>query len=229
MAILPHLGLILAAGGSGQRFTAGQNKLLLIWQGLPIFCHSLRHFLPLLNPAHIVIAVPAGMEPAFREQLARAGSPAAIRCGAGGDTRQDSVMNALRLLPPVVTLVAVQDAARPCTGRELLARCAESAATRGSGVAARRVTDTIKVADPAGLIQATPDRHTLWAAETPQVFRRDWLEAGYARIIATGRQVTDDAQAVEVLGEAVYLVENPDPNPKITYPDDLRLLPTREK
>ena len=226
MAINPQLGLILAAGGSGNRFTAGQNKLMLTWRGLPVFCHCLKNFLPLLNPAHIVLAVPTGMEPMFREQLRQAGLPDDIRIVAGGANRQDSVMNALQALPPAVTLVAVQDAARPCTTMELLARCVDSAVAHGSGVAARRVTDTVKIADAAGRIKATPDRSTLWAAETPQVYRRELLESGYARIAAAGSRITDDAQAVEALGETVYLVENSTPNLKITYPDDLRLLPT---
>jgi 2-C-methyl-D-erythritol 4-phosphate cytidylyltransferase len=222
--VIPGLGLVVAAGGSGQRFGRGRNKLLVRWRGLALFCHSLATFLPLLRPGRIVIAAPPHLHPRFRRELQRAGLPEAIRLVAGGATRQESVAHGVRALPAAVTLVAVQDGARPCTAAALLAACAESARRRGSGVAARRVTDTIKLVEADGRVSGTPPRERLFAAETPQVFRRALLERGLAAAAAAGLTVTDDAQAVEAIGSPVYLVVHDGENPKITFPGDLRRL-----
>lgn len=219
--LFPELGLVVAAAGAGRRFGAGRNKLLEPWRGRPVFIHCLLELLPLVPPGQAVLVVPAVAESAFRAALAAAGLAAQVRLVTGGDERQESVWNGVRALPAAATVIAVQDAARPQTTAVLLAACAESARRCGSGVAARRVTDTIKVAAPDGRVVQTPDRATLWAAETPQVFRRDLLERALAAARAAGRRVTDDAQAVEALGEPVFLVENAVLNPKITFAHDL--------
>ncbi len=217
---LPDVCLSVAAGGLSRRFGV-RNTLLCPLDGLPVFCHCLKSLLPLLNPAHIVLVVPQNDQQRFRDELAKAGLSADIRVVAGGGTRQQSVISGLRVLPESVTIVAVQDAARPYTSPELLKACVDSARQRGSGIAARAVTDTIKVVDPDGRIRATPPRHSLRAAETPQTFRRDLLEQGYAQVIKQGLEVTDDGQAVELLHETVYVVEHEDNNAKITFAEDL--------
>ena len=222
--VIADVGLVLACGGSGQRFGADRNKLLENWQGLPLFCHSLRAFLPLLNPDHVVVVCPAALVATFRTILGESGFPAGVRIVPGGAQRQDSVEAGLLALPPAVAIVAVQDGARPLSSAELLLRCVASARDHGSGVAARRVTDTIKIADARGRVSATPDRTTLWAAETPQVFRRETLTAALRQARESGRKVTDDAQAVELLGKPVFLVEHARMNPKITFPDDVARL-----
>ncbi|MEI8079663.1 MAG: 2-C-methyl-D-erythritol 4-phosphate cytidylyltransferase [bacterium] len=219
--LFPELGLVVAAGGAGRRFGAGRNKLLDPWRGRPVFMHCLLELLPLVPPGHVVLVVPAAAAPLFRDALDVAALSARVRLVTGGDERQDSVWNGVRALPPAATVVAVQDAARPQTTAALLVACAESARRCGSGVAARRVTDTIKVAAVDGRVLQTPARTTLWAAETPQVFRRDLLERALAAARAGGWRVTDDAQAVEALDEPVFLVENTAPNPKITFAHDL--------
>ena len=218
------LGLILACGGSGQRFGAERNKLLLEWRGLALFCHPLRAFLTLAPPEHAVVVVPAPLLDAFRAAMDSAGIPRAVRVIAGGAARQDSVANGLAALPRAVRIVAVQDGARPCTTAELFLACAESAREYGSGIAARPVTDTIKVADSAGNVKSTPDRATLWAAETPQTFRRERLEGGLHFVRLNNLAVTDDAQAVELAGHATRLVTATAPNPKITFPEDVARL-----
>ena len=115
-------------------------------------------------------------------------------------------------------------AARPLTSLDVLCRCLAAARLGGSGVAARRVTDTIKVADAAGRVIATPDRATLWAAETPQVFRRTDLERAYSAALCAGRYPTDEAAAIAALGLPVQLVESLLPNPKVTHPNDAALV-----
>jgi 2-C-methyl-D-erythritol 4-phosphate cytidylyltransferase len=219
--IMSDVGLVVAASGQSSRFGSGKNKLLRLLSGQPVFCHCLRNFLPGLNPANIVLCVSADLRDEFGEALLQAGLPPEIRLVIGGDSRQESVFRGLQALPASVKIVAVQDAARPYSSLGLLRACVESARERGSGVAAHKVTDTIKVAAPDGLVSSTPNRSTLWAAETPQVFQRELLDRAYRQVFASGRDVTDDAQAVELLPSPVYLVEHLAGNAKITYPADL--------
>lgn len=211
------LGLLIAAGGSSRRFGGG-SKLLAPLAGRPVFLHCLERLLPCVREGCCVMAVPREELAAFRERLDGAGM-SSVRLVAGGAERSDSVAAALSALPREAFIVGIQDAARPLTTASLLLRCVESARMFGSGVAAHRVNDTIKVASPDGLVVSTPERATLWAAETPQVFRREWLvEACRLR-----QRVTDDAQAVQLTGHVVHLVENSQLNLKITRAVDLRI------
>jgi 2-C-methyl-D-erythritol 4-phosphate cytidylyltransferase len=220
------VALVIVAAGRGTRFRASENKLLAPLSGLPVVCHCLRRFAAVIRPEMMVLVVPRGQGPAFAAALrqARIGR---ITMVTGGAARQDSVALGLAAVPPTARYVAVQDAARPFTSATLLRQCIRSARQHGSGVAARRVTDTIKVASAAGRVQSTPDRGTLWAAETPQVFRRDVLAAAYARVKQEHEQVTDDAQAVERLGHTVVLVEHTEDNRKITYAADFETVAAR--
>jgi len=227
VGIVPGVGLVVAGGGRGRRFGSNRNKLLVDLNGLPLFCHCLRNLAPIVRPRNIVLVAPAELQSEFHRALVEAGLPEVIRVIPGGNTRQESVLLGIEALPPDVKVVAIQDAARPHTSARLLAACIESAKVRGSGVAARVVTDTVKIVDTEGRVLDTPDRATLRAAETPQVFRRDLIVRAYRHVAENGLSVTDDARAVELLQEPVYLVEHADRNPKITYPDDIEDIRSR--
>jgi 2-C-methyl-D-erythritol 4-phosphate cytidylyltransferase len=220
--LLSDCGLIVAAGGSSSRFAQG-NKLLVDLAGLPVFCHCLRAFLPLVPPGQVVLVVPAAQEEDFLAALTAADMQDRLCVVHGGDSRQASVQAGLAALPSSATLVAVQDAARPLVTAELLSRCVLSTRQVGSGVAAHRVVDTIKTATAAGLVSDTLERQRLWAAETPQVFRSDWLTQAYARVSEHNLAVTDDAEAVQLAGYPVQLVESRQANVKITHGADLIL------
>jgi len=215
------VALVVVAAGRNERFGSAVNKLLIPLLGLPVVCHCLRRFAPVIRPEMTVLVVPQDQEPAFAAALRKA-RIRGVTLVAGGPARQDSVALGLAAVPPVARYVAVQDAARPFASAALLLQCIEAARKHGSGVAARRVTDTIKVASKAGRVRSTPDRRTLWAAETPQVFRREVLVTAYARVCQRRKQVTDDAQAVELLGKPVFLVEHSEDNRKITFASDLK-------
>jgi 2-C-methyl-D-erythritol 4-phosphate cytidylyltransferase len=117
--------------------------------------------------------------------------------------------------------VAVHDGARPLIDPSQITRCIHKAADTGAAATARRVTETLKRANPDGQVLESIDREGVWVMETPQVFRLSLLRAAYAEIIDSGASVTDEVSAVERAGCAVWLVENFTPNPKITLPGDL--------
>lgn len=210
-------GLVIAAGGSSRRF--GGNKLFEMLLGKPVFLHSLERLSPFVDET--VLVVPESEKAHFADELAKHGLLERVRVVVGGSDRGASVLNGVLALRDDVEVVAVQDAARPYTSVDLLQRCLASAMEHGSGVAAHRVTDTIKVATPEGIVIDTPDRSTLWAAETPQAFLRQLLIEGYRKCSDAGAAITDDAQAVQALGVDVRLVENTENNMKITYRKDL--------
>lgn len=214
------VGIVVAAGGAAQRFGIGRNKLLCDLNGLPLVCHCLLTFLERVPAPNIVLVVPTAADAEFGDALRRC-SLDCVRRIPGGSTRQESVWAGINALPEGVEIVAIHDAARPFTTNDLLAECVASARRRGSGVAAHRVTDTIKIAKADGEVVSTPDRTILWAAETPQVFQRRLIESGYGRLKFSGERLTDDAQAVEACGGKVHLVDHDSPNPKITFARDL--------
>lgn len=220
MTAFPEAGLVVAAGGGSRRF-GERNKLLELLGDVPVFVHCLRRLGSVIPPERTVLVVPQAERDTFAAVLESQGLP--IRLVAGGDSRPASVLAGLRALPVEVTLAAVQDAARPFTTAELLEQCLLSARTHGSGVAARTITDTVKTVDEQEFVLTTPDRATLRATETPQVFPRAKLIAAYRSCIEQGILPSDEAQACESLGQPVHLVVHDAANPKLTYTSDLPL------
>ncbi len=214
------LGLVIVAGGSSRRF-GSSNKLFEKLHGKCLFLHCLENLVPFVGAAHTVLVVPEGADELFREQMPP--SLNEVKLVHGGAERSASALAGIQALPSEVNYVAIQDAARPFATAALLESCFKEAIACGGAIAAHRVTDTIKVASPDGFIQETPERSKLWAAETPQLFRRDWITDAYIYCIQNNIHVTDDAQAVQLLEHPVRLVENTSCNMKITYPDELKL------
>ncbi len=135
----------------------------------------------------------------------------------GGRRRQDSVLNALNVLGEV-DIVIVHDGARPFVDDAIIARAVDEARSCGAASAAVPVKDTIKVATPEMTVASTPNRETLWAAQTPQSFRFDLLMEAHSRI---RHDVTDDAAVVEALGQPVKLFMGSHENIKVTTPEDV--------
>lgn len=140
---------------------------------------------------------------------------------AGGETRQDSVFNGLKVLPHDTDFVVVHDGVRPFVTDEMIFACLEAAADWGAAVAAVPVKDTIKITDRDEFVVDTPDRSQLWAVQTPQVFRTDLLIEAHQHAHRKRIQLTDDAALVEQLGLKVKCVMGNYSNLKITTPEDL--------
>jgi 2-C-methyl-D-erythritol 4-phosphate cytidylyltransferase len=118
-------------------------------------------------------------------------------------------------------VVAIQDAARPCTSRELILATVEAASQTGAAVAAQPVTDTIKESGDGKVIERTLDRSRLWSVQTPQTFRVEIIRRALAEVRAKKLLVTDDTAACELIGQPVRLVVSNEPNPKVTTPADV--------
>ena len=189
-------------------------------------CLLLRSLEALAAAAEVDLVVPVvaraemprltGLESELRK------SPKLGSAVAGGVERQDSVRGGLEAQPAEVTHVAVHDAARPLVRPGDVSRVVRAARSCGAALLAVPVRDTIKRVE-AGRVVATPPRSECYAAQTPQVFRIDWLRDALAKADADGVRGTDDASLVERLGVAVEVVEGDPANLKITSAADLAL------
>ena len=138
----------------------------------------------------------------------------------GGKSRQESVNLGLNALSDKVKLAAVHDGARPLISWQVIDRTVRAANTYGAAAPAIPVKDTIKVVE-GRVVKHTPDRATLFAVQTPQVFDFDLLRGALKKAETDGAQVTDDCSAVELMGMSVKIVEGDEQNLKVTTPLDL--------
>ncbi|MEI8141189.1 MAG: 2-C-methyl-D-erythritol 4-phosphate cytidylyltransferase [bacterium] len=215
-------GIIVAAGKS-ERMGADVDKAFLSLGTRPVLMYSLQAFeqCPLIDG--VILVVRKDRLDAARGMIQMFGFSKVRKVVAGGASRQLSVMLGMAELKDDVKIVAVHDGARPCVTPALIQDTILSAKRQGTGVAAVKVTDTIKEVDRGTLVSRTVDRSKLWAVQTPQTFRVDWLNKAYANAKKKKLTVTDEASAVEALGEQVHLVPAPSTNIKITTPADLAL------
>lgn len=216
---------LIPAAGAGKRLGLGMNKAFAKLCGAPliIWCLKMLDDTGLISRAVVVLA-PAEVEEgksllaAFQKEYFP-GLPFTVV--AGGKERQDSVANALATVAEDDCYIAVHDGARPFAGREVFERTLEAAKRYGAAVAAVPVKDTIKVINADGLVKATPERSTLQAVQTPQIFQGSLLKEAYANLAAKPEAVTDDASVVELLGKPVAVALGRYENIKITTPEDL--------
>ena len=159
--------------------------------------------------------------PDFKEILTMISLTKPVELIQGGDTRQESVYNGLQALPADADRVLIHDGARCLATPELFERCGQALETCSGLIAAIPVKDTIKVVDNNGLIQDTPDRKQLWAAQTPQGFDVKLLKECHEQGRQQGWEVTDDAALFEKCGLPVQIVEGEETNLKVTTPVDL--------
>jgi 2-C-methyl-D-erythritol 4-phosphate cytidylyltransferase len=212
---------ILVAAGKGTRMGAGVDKLFLELAGKPVVAHTWTRFDAAPCIDEIVLVVRDGMQSAFQELAARFQFKKPFRLVPGGQERQDSVWNGLGAVSSDATVVAIQDAARPCTSEALILATVAAARESGAAVAAQPVTDTIKESEDGKLIRRTVDRARLWSVQTPQAFHVEILRRALAEVRRRGLHVTDDTAACELIGQPVRLVAGVEPNFKVTRPEDL--------
>jgi 2-C-methyl-D-erythritol 4-phosphate cytidylyltransferase len=216
-------GVILPAAGQSSRFRDKEKKPFVNLDGRAVWLRTVEHFVTRKDVALCVIVVNKDDQEMFRRRYTANIAFMNVRIADGGSERFESVANGLAMLPPEVDFVAVHDAVRPCITDALIETVFAKAAQTGAAILATPVTDTLKEVDGNHQIKQTKSRQGLWLAQTPQVFRRDWLTEAYANRGKFGKSITDDAQLVEAAGHAVHVVEGSPSNIKITAKGDLLL------
>ncbi|NES72140.1 MAG: 2-C-methyl-D-erythritol 4-phosphate cytidylyltransferase [Okeania sp. SIO2D1] len=217
--------LLIPAAGMGRRMGSQRNKLLLTLLDKPLLSWTLEaafksHYINWIG----IIGQPVDF-PDFQKMISglSTNKSMSIELIEGGSTRQESVYKGLQALPPEAEQVLIHDGARCLVTPELLDRCAEEILKCPGLIAAVPVKDTIKVVDSSGVIQDTPDRRNLWAAQTPQGFEVKLLKECHEKGRQLGWEVTDDAALFEKCGLPVKVVAGEETNLKVTTPVDLRV------
>ena len=215
------LAIVVAAAGQGVRFESRLPKQHVPLLGIPMLQRTLGALSVCERVDALVVAVDQGELDRCRQEIVSERIAKVVAVIAGGDERALSVKNGLKALTQAGTwdLVGVHDGARPLVTCEDVGRAVEVLTDDPElegvvlGVAS---TDTIKVVDAAGMITATPDRRSVWRAQTPQIFRWRVLLDAYEQAEEVLRAATDDASLVERLGGRVKVVEGSSENLKIT-------------
>jgi len=207
---------LIPAGGVGSRLGRRTPKQFLRLGGRSIIVATVRHFLRHPRIAAVVVAAPAEHVARTRRLLGRG-----VTVVSGGQTRQESVRQALDAAPVGAELFIVHDAVRPFITRALIDDVLAAAAAEGAAIAALPIAETVKRVRDAR-VEQTIDRTGLWAVQTPQAFRADVLREAHDKARREGLAGTDDAMLVERLGQRVRVVPGLVGNVKITTPEDLQ-------
>ena len=212
---------VIVAGGSSNRM--GFDKLFSLIGDKPVIARTIERFEKCEEIDAVILVVRPERRVEFHKLVDSFRFTKIYSFADGGSERHLSVWNGLQRLPEGCEIVAVHDAARPFVSSELIGQCVQSAKQCGAVSLAAPIIETIKRADSGQNVTESVDRTGLWAMQTPQVFRRDWLLAAYKRVVDSGCAVTDEVSAMQEAGYPVRLLKNADWNIKITFPNDLEL------
>lgn len=221
---MSRVAVVIPAAGKSSRFGGQDKKPFLSLDGRPIWQRSAELFWTRADVTTVYLVVSPDDRDNFRARFGHLIAFANLKIVDGGEERFDSVANALAAIPPEVEFVAVHDAVRPLATTALIDAVFASAFQSGAALPAIPVADTLKrVEEKSNRIADTIPRAGLWQAQTPQVFRRKWLDEAYAKRAELKSPITDDAQLIEKLGYPVVVVPGSLTNFKITTKDDLDL------
>ena len=216
---LKYCGAVIVAAGSASRM-GGIDKIMAPLGGEPVIVRTVRNFQQCDAIREIVIVTRPDLIIPIMDLCH--GFPKVRAVVVGGDTRDASVNMGMNTLSDKCKLVAVQDGARPFASWQLIDRVVRAANTYGAAAPAIPVKDTIKVVQ-GGIVKETPERSTLKAVQTPQVFDFDLLRGALKQAKLDKLEITDDCSAVEHMGMSVKIVEGDEKNIKITTPMDLKI------
>lgn len=218
----PSSAGVIVAAGRGTRYGAN-DKVLLPLSGRPLLAWVLDAFTS-SSVSELVIVAGPHTQSDIRTLVQHSGLSIRSRVIMGGERRQDSVAHGVAAVSDGIDLVVIHDAARPLLTPGLIDRTIGQAQATGAAIAACPVTDTLKRVRPDLTIEATVPREALWSAQTPQAFRRDALLEAFGLPIFQRQTFTDEAALFEELGYPVAIVQNNEPNPKVTHPGDLAMI-----
>ena len=216
---LKKCGAVIVAAGSASRM-GSIDKVMATLQGEPMIVRTVRTFQECDAIGEIVVVTRQDLIMPITDLCRDFSKVKAVV--VGGASRQESVQLGLNSLSPDAQLAAIHDGARPLVTWQVIDRAVRAAHTYGAAAPAVPVKDTIKVVK-GGVVVSTPDRSTLQAVQTPQVFDFDLLRGALKKAQDDGAQVTDDCSAVERMGLAVRMVEGDEENLKVTTPVDLKI------
>ncbi len=221
--ILPAAGLGTRMGRIQPEKAGTSRKQFMLLDGQPILVHTIRKFIASPRITEIVVALRAEDIEWARELLSKESQTKPIRLVEGGESRQQSVENALNSLSPDTDLVAIHDAVRPFIDLAIIEKVIEQAAETGAAIVGIVPVDTVKQVH-LNKVRQTLTRERLILTQTPQVFRYDLLKKAFEKAREDQFTGTDESSLVERLEQIeVSVVPGSDRNIKITRPTDMEL------
>ncbi|MGN0638957.1 MAG: 2-C-methyl-D-erythritol 4-phosphate cytidylyltransferase [Huintestinicola sp.] len=218
---MDRVSVIIAAGGRSQRME-GVNKQLALLRGVPVIARSMMVFQGLEEVDEIIVSARPEDIDTIENIAMIYGITKFAGCAEGGETRQQSVVSALKKVSRETSLIAVHDGARPLVNAEFIRQCIRDASIFGGAALAVPVKDTIKQAD-GGFVTDTPDRSRLFITQTPQIFKKKLYFDGVNFAGDHGLDFTDDCQLAEAVGGKIHLTASDYRNIKITTPEDMAI------
>ena len=215
------VAIILAAGKSTRMGNDDVSKQMMMLDGVPVIVRTMLAFEKSQYIQEIMIVATKeelSMYRTFKKTYNITKLKLAVE---GGDCRAQSALHGFDNLPKQCKFVAIHDGARCLITTEDIDRTVKEAQLNGAAIAAKKTTDTVKVADKFGFVKETPARVSVWLAQTPQVFKKSLYEVSIIKAEKLDEKVTDDAMLVESAGFHIKLVACKNDNIKITTPDDL--------
>ena len=216
---LKYCGAVIVAAGTASRM-GGIDKIMAPLGGEPLIARTVRAFEECDAIREIVIVTREDLILSIGKLCSQFSKVSAVV--VGGNSRPESVMAGLNALSKQVKLAAIQDGARPLVSWQLIDRTVRAANTYGAAAPGIPVKDTVKIVQ-GGVVTSTPDRNTLQAIQTPQVFDKDLLRGALTKVQQADTSITDDCMAVEQMGMRVKIVAGEERNIKITTPLDLKI------
>ncbi|MDU3338151.1 2-C-methyl-D-erythritol 4-phosphate cytidylyltransferase [Paraclostridium bifermentans] len=214
-------GVVIVAAGTGSRMKKDINKQFIKLKNKEIVAHTIEKFYNSENIDDIVVVIREDEEEYFNKNIKEKYGFTNIKVAHGGNERQDSVFNGIKMLKKECEVVLIHDGARPFVTDYIIKRSINKANEHNAIVVGVKVKDTIKVVSDNGNIIDTPNRSYLWAVQTPQVFKYDIITKAYEDAYNNNYYGTDDAMLVERIGYNVKMIEGSYNNIKITTQEDL--------
>ncbi len=216
-------GVVIVAAGTGSRMKMEINKQFIKLNEKEIIAYTIEKFYKHKNIQDIVVVIKEEEAEFFNKNILKKYKFENIKIAYGGNERQDSVYNGLKLLDNKCDTVLIHDGARPFVSGYTIDKSIEEVKKHKAVVVGVRVKDTIKVINDKNDIIDTPDRSKLWAVQTPQTFDYNILLKSYEDAFENGFYGTDDAMLVERIGYKVKMVEGSYNNIKITTQEDINI------
>jgi len=211
------IGAVIVAAGSGLRF--GERKQFKKLKNKPLYLYSLEKFVDSVSINEIALVVPQDLTDAVAEEVSSFKKP--INVVAGGELRQDSVMEGVRALTHECDTVCIHDAARPFITKPIIKNAVETAIENDGAVVSIPSNDTVKeIVKNTNRIKRTIPREIVWLAQTPQVFHRDKLLQALADANTNNITVTDESTLMESLDFSISVVQGSPRNFKVTTQED---------
>lgn len=216
-----NLSVIIPAAGQSSRMNSAVSKQLMKINGVEVLALTVQAFESLDIVKEIIIVCRESEKAEFIKLMKKYNITKLKAFVNGGETRQRSVLNSLEYISDDCDYIAVHDGARPLVSPELIENTAKYAELHGAAAPGIPVKDTIKIVDAQGFVSSTPNRPSLRAIQTPQIFlKKNYLKAAQTAINSAA-EYTDDCAMLEAAGYRVYICEGSISNIKITTAEDI--------